>query len=97
MDDTSLNRELASLCQKAVLEARAAVDSAPNGQWIAGSEWEVHGVFQRLKRDCYQLMLQARADSHPSAGQADFSPSAGRDSAEQGRAASPGAERRRRG
>ena len=96
MDD-ALNRQLGLLCQKAILEARAAVDAAPDGQWIAGSEWEVHGVFQRLKRDCYQAMLQARTDSQPSVRQADFSPSGRGDAAEQGSAASPRVERRRRG
>lgn len=96
MDDTALNRQLEALCQKAVVEARAAVEAAPDGRWIAGSEWEVRDIFERLKRDCYELMLQARTDTHASVERVDFSPSAG-DAAEQGRTSSPRADRRRRG
>jgi len=51
-------------------EARAA----PDGQWIAASEWQVRDIFQELTRDGYQLMLQARADTHPTAQAAAFPP-----------------------
>lgn len=74
MDKDVLQRHLDELCQKAVAEARSAVERAPDGQWIAASEWQVREVFQRLTRDCYQAMLQAKADAHPTASGAAFSP-----------------------
>ena len=77
MDKEVLERQLDQLCQQAMAEARSAVEQAPDGQWIAASEWQVRDVFQRLTRDCYQAMLQAKADAHPTAGQAAFSPGGG--------------------
>lgn len=96
MDKDVLERQLNELCQRAVSEARAAVEQAPDGQWIAASEWQVRDVFQRLTRDCYQAMLQAKADAHPTAKQAAFPPGGGlAAAAEQGPARAAGAERGR--
>jgi hypothetical protein len=96
MDKEVLERQLNQLCQTAVSEARAAVEQAPDGQWIAASEWEVRDVFQRLTRDCYQVMLQAKADAHPTAQQAAFSPGGGpAAAAEQGLPSAAGAQRGR--
>lgn len=44
-----------------------AVESAPGGQWIAGSEWAVRGPFQELMRECFQEIVQARVDADPAA------------------------------
>jgi hypothetical protein len=97
MDKEVLQRHLDELCRKAISEARTAVEQAPDGQWIAGSEWQVRDVFGRLTRDCYQAMLQAKSDAHPTARQAAFSPGGGPTiAAEQGLAPAPGAQRRRR-
>jgi len=96
MDKEVLDRRLGELCEKAMAEARAAVDGAPEGQWIAASEWQVRDIFQRLTRDCYQAMLQAKADSHATAAQAVFSPD-GPGAAEQRRTPAAGVERGRRG
>lgn len=96
MDKDVLDRQLEDLCRKAVAEARAAVEASPDGQWIAASEWPVRGIFQKLTQDCYQLMVQAKADAHPAAQQAAFSPNAGSGSAEQGAARPPRAHGRRR-
>jgi len=95
MDRDVLEQRLKERCDQALAAARAAVEQAPDGAWIAASEWQVRAIFQELTRDCYQLMLQAKADAHPAAEQAAFSPSAGRDAAEQGRARSRGSDRRR--
>lgn len=86
MDKDVLDERLKVRCEQALSAARRAVQQAPDGQWIAASEWQVRAIFQELTRDCYQLMLQAKADEHPAAEQAAFSPSAGCDAAEQGRA-----------
>ena len=86
MDKDVLDERLKARCEQALSAARLAVQQAPDGQWIAASEWQVRAIFQELTRDCYQLLLQAKADEHPAAEQAAFSPSAGCDAAEQGRA-----------
>jgi hypothetical protein len=96
MDKDVLDQQLESLCRKAMCEARSAVDLAPDGQWIAASEWSVRDIFQRLTRDCYQLMLQAKADGQWTANQAAFSPGGGRDIAKPGRAFVSGVNGRRR-
>jgi hypothetical protein len=86
MDKDVLERQLEALCQKAMAEARAAVSAAPDGQWIAASEWPVREIFQKLTRDCFAAMIQARADAHPAADQAAFSPDKGLGAAQQGAA-----------
>ena len=96
MDKDVLEGQLNELCRNAVSEARAAVQQAPDGQWIAASEWQVRDVFQRLTRDCYQAMLQAKADAHPTAKQAAFPPGGGPAAAAgQGQTRAAGAQRRR--
>ena len=95
MDKEVLNQRLDDLCRQAMAEARSAVEQAPDGRWIAASGWQVREIFQRLTRDCYQTMLQARADAHPAAAQAAFSPGTGPGVAEPRGARSAGAERRR--
>lgn len=82
MDTDVLDRRLERLCSTAMAEARAAVSAAPEGAWIAGSEWQVRDVFQRLACACYQEIVQDRATQHPSASQASFSPGGRRDPAE---------------
>ncbi len=64
MDRDVLDRQLDELCRAAMAEAKKAVELAPDGRWIAASEWEVREVFQKLTRDCYQLMIQAKTDAH---------------------------------
>jgi hypothetical protein len=56
--------------------ALKAVDAAPDGKWIAASEWEVRDIFQKLTADCFGEMIQRRIDHLPSASQAAFSPDA---------------------
>ena len=96
MDKEVLDSRLNELCQKAMSEARTTVQEAPDGQWIAASEWQVRDIFQRLTRDCYQAMLQAKADAHSTAQQAAFSPGGEPAiAAEQGQTPAAGAQRRR--
>lgn len=78
MDKDVLDQLLQQRCREAMGQARLAVEQAPDGRWIAASEWEVREIFQKLTRDCCQLMLQAKADEHRTADQASFSPEAGR-------------------
>ncbi len=74
MDKEVLKRQLTERFQRSLEEAMRAVDEAPDGQWIAGSEWEVRDIFQKLTADCFGEMIQGRIDRLPSASQAVFSP-----------------------
>ncbi|HWE94588.1 MAG TPA: hypothetical protein VG269_11545, partial [Tepidisphaeraceae bacterium] len=70
----------------------ARVEHAPDGQWIAASEWQVREIFQKLMSESYQQMLQARMDAAP---QAAFSPSRPPPAQGQRQASGPRAYRRR--
>src|ERR1700733_2807236 len=95
MDKEVLKRQLTERCQQALDEALRAVDEAPDGQWIAASEWEVRDIFQKLTADCFGQMIQERIDRLPSASQAAFSPDgSSASSAGQGKSRRSGAHRR---
>ena len=79
MDKEVLKRQLTERCQQALDKALRAVEEAPDGQWIAASEWEVRDIFQKLTTDCFGQMIQERIDQLPSASQAAFSPWGGHD------------------
>jgi hypothetical protein len=96
MDKEVLKRQLTERCQQALDEALRAVDEAPDGQWIAASEWEVRDIFQKLTADCFGRMIQVRIDRLPSASQAAFSPDGRADGvARQGKPRRAGADGRR--
>jgi len=97
MDKEVLKRQLTERFRQSLDSALKAVDDAPDGQWIAASEWEVRDIFQKLTADCFGQLVQRRMDQLPSASQAAFSPDAGsRAATEQGRPSRAGAHRRRR-
>jgi hypothetical protein len=50
-----------------------AINNAPDGDIIAGSECQVRDLFARLRKQAYEVGLQMRID----AAEAAFSPSAG--------------------
>jgi hypothetical protein len=97
MDRRALKRKLRAKFESKLDEAMRAVDAAPDGQWIAGSEWAVRGAFQDLMRECFQEIVQARIDQDPAASAGSFSPGArpGQGGAVQGRAARRRAQRGR--
>jgi hypothetical protein len=96
MDKEVLKRQLVERCQQALDGALRAVDEAPDGQWIAASEWEVRDIFQKLTADCFGQMIQERIDRLPSASQAVFSPDGPSDStAAQGKSRRTSAHRQR--
>lgn len=97
MDKEVLKRRLTERFHETLDAAIKAVDEAPDGQWIAASEWEVRDIFQKLTADCFGQLIQKRIDQLPSASQAAFSPGGGRTAhAGQGKAPGAGADRRRR-
>ena len=94
MDRDALKRELTEQFQQSLEQAMDAVEQAPDGAWISGSEWEIRDLFQKLTAQAYERILQAKLDAAEKQG-GDFSPS--RPIAEQGEARRERSERRRRG
>jgi hypothetical protein len=92
MDREAIKRKLKEQFEQSLDEALDAVEQAPDGRWIAASEWQVREIFQKLMSQSYQQMLQAKLDAAP---QAAFSPSRSRQVKEQGNASDPRAHRRR--
>lgn len=92
MDRESIKRALKQQFDQSLDKALDAVEQAPDGQWIAASEWQVREIFQKLMSESYQQLLQARMDA---ASQAAFSPSGPPSAQEQGKASGPRAHRRR--
>lgn len=97
MDRRALKRRLREKAEGAIEKAMDAVEAAPDGRWVAGSEWAVRGAFQELMRECFQEIVQAKVDSDPAASAGSFSPGArpGRGGAVQGHSAGERAQRRR--
>jgi hypothetical protein len=91
MDRDKLKRELTEQFQVSLNQAMEAVEKAPDGQWIAASEWQIREIFQTLMAEAYQKILQAKLDA---ADQAAFSPSKP-NVAQQGPTARGRAQRRR--
>jgi len=99
MDREVLKKRLRQRFEQGLEQMIDAVEQAPDGRWIAASEWEVRRAGQDLTRDCYQAILQARVDQNPAAAspaaRASFSPSVGRAPALQGKPGRRRAQRRR--
>ena len=97
MDRQRLRRELHAKVDAALDKAIDAVADAPDGRWIAGSEWVVRAAFAELMGDCFQAIIQARIDADPVADAGSFSPGgrAAIDAAVQSVAARGRADRRR--
>jgi hypothetical protein len=87
----ALKRELTESFQQSLDQAMDAVEQAPDGQWIAASEWRVRQAFQDLMTHSFERLMQAKLDA---ADQAAFSPS-GSKAGEQGSARPRRAQRRR--
>ena len=92
MDRDAIKRKLKEQFEQSLDKALDAVEKAPDGQWIAASEWQVREIFQKLMAQSYQQMLQAKMDAAP---QAAFSPSRPQQAKGQGKACGPRAHRRR--
>ena len=75
MDKDILLHQMTERFQELYGQALEAVEKAPDGQWIAASEWACRDTFQKLMQESYELALQARVDAHATASSAAFSPS----------------------
>ena len=91
MDRDVLLYQMTERFQELYGQALDAVEKAPDGQWIAASEWLFRDTFLKLMQESYEAALQARIDAHATASRAAFSPCGGRSrgrraAEEQGRA-----------
>jgi hypothetical protein len=58
--------------EQCLKEMMNAVNDAPDGNWIAGSEEQVRDIAETIRRRCFQQAIQKRVD----AAEAAFPPSA---------------------
>lgn len=79
MDREVLMHQMTDRFQELYSQALDVLERAPDGQWIAASEFAFRDAFLQLMKESYQTAIQARIDADPAAGQAAFSPSAPRD------------------
>lgn len=49
--------------EQALRRVAQAVNDAPDGAWINGSEWQVFHEFNDQRRDAFERALQMRADA----------------------------------
>lgn len=78
MDRDVLMHQMTERFQELYNQALDSLDRAPDGQWIAASEWAFRDAFLQLMKESYQSALQSKVDAHPTAQAAAFSPSASR-------------------
>lgn len=78
MDRDVLMHQMTERFQELYHQALDALDQAPDGQWIAASEWAFRDAFVQLMKESYEAGLQSKVDAHPTAQVAAFSPSASR-------------------
>jgi hypothetical protein len=83
MDRDALKRELAQDFEQSLDQVMDAVQRAPDGAWIAASEWQVREAFQELMARAFERVLQARLDA-AGGRPAAFSPSGPSGPAKQG-------------
>ena len=75
MDREVLMHQMTERFQELYSQALDALERAPDGQWIAASEFAFRDAFLQLMKESYQTAVQARIDAHPTARRAAFSPS----------------------
>jgi len=78
MDRDVLMPPMTERFQELYHRALDALDSAPDGQWIAASEWAFRDAFLQLMKESYQAGRQSKVDAYPTAQAAAFSPSESR-------------------
>lgn len=78
MDKEVLLYRMTERFQELYGQALDALAQAPDGQWIATSEWVFRDTFLELMKESYEAAIQSRIDAHAAASQAAFSPSESR-------------------
>ena len=74
MDREVLLYQMTERFQALYGRALDALDRAPEGQWIAASEFAFRDAFLQLMKESYEAAMQTKIDAHPTADQAAFSP-----------------------
>ena len=96
MDKQEYVLRMQAECRRILEQVADAVNHAPTGNVISGSEMQVRDLMAELRRRVFEQALQMRIDSTESS----FSPSGGRDGreeAEQGAGRPKQSERQRKG
>ena len=75
MDRDVLMHQMTERFQALYGKALNALESAPEGRWIADSEWAFRDAFQQLMTESYQAAVERRIDAQPASRDAAFSPS----------------------
>ena len=82
MDKSEYVARMQAECRRIMEQIADAVNSAPTGNVISGSEMQVRDLMEKLRQKSFELAVQMRVDSHEST----FSPSGcgGQTAGEQG-------------
>ena len=75
MDRQTLRARLEARSKEAVERALDAMEAAPLTDIIGGSEMQVREVFEGLKREIFQELVQAKVEDAEAAAKGVFSPS----------------------
>ena len=70
LDVEAYLRNMRETMEAKLRQVAKAVNTAPDGAWINGSEMEVRDIFGELRRAAFEMAVQMRVD----AAQAAFSP-----------------------
>jgi hypothetical protein len=73
MDKSEYVARMQEECRQIMGQIADAVNGAPTGNVIGGSEMQVRDLMEKLRQKSFELALQMRVDSHEST----FSPSGG--------------------
>ena len=74
MDKAEYLLRMQAECRRILDQVADAVNDAPTGNVISGSEMQVRDLFAELRQRAFETAVQMRIDSHES----NFSPSEGR-------------------
>lgn len=74
MDREVLLYQMTERFQELYGQALDTLERAPEGQWIAASEFAFRDAFLQLMKESYEAAIQTKIDTHPTADQAAFSP-----------------------
>ena len=77
MDRQALRARLEARSKEAVERALDAMEAAAMDNIVGGSEMEVREVYERLKREVFQELVQAKIEDVESAVRPSFSPPTG--------------------
>ncbi|MEK7757413.1 MAG: hypothetical protein AAB385_09425 [Planctomycetota bacterium] len=75
MDRDVLVDQMTERFREAYVKGLDAVERAPDGQWIAASEFVFRDAFLEVMKESYQAALQAKIDADSSRQAGTFSPS----------------------